>query len=85
LLPSVVQTHENRTEKQLEGGLKEWSGCRDGKGPISARRVRFGLSESELIYCVSRCSALYVDQPTFIPAVPDSAQELQLKVCTEAR
>jgi len=59
----------------------------DGKGieRIPAMAAGFGLQDSVLIYWVSRCSALYVDQPHLIPAMPDSAQELQLKVFTEAR
>lgn len=46
---------------------------------------RVGLGEWELIYCDSRCSELSVDQSHPLPAMPDSAQELQLKVFTEAR
>jgi hypothetical protein len=42
-------------------------------------------SRAELIYWDSRCSALFVDKPTFFRQLPDFAQELQLKVFTEAR
>jgi hypothetical protein len=68
-----------RNSRQNLGVLADQGGATDD-WPLPV-----GLREWELIYCVSRCSELYVDKSHLLPAVPDSAQELQLKVFTEAR
>ena len=71
---------ENQCEK---GSCEKTAHTPDARIPPG--RPRVGLYESELIYWDSRCSKLFVDQPHLFPAVPDSAQDLQLKVFTEAR